>query len=438
LIDPCPAPPIRGVATHGKTGISIFLNAELSVAFSKCYGYTGFFCPPRLISRTKIYTTMVKSRRMKVLGEEMTKAAIESVNQNEMLKKASKKGYTAKVDFLLRNLKLTDAMDLFKDYKDVIKFIDDRYSNPSSRKAYYTAVISLAKHSNLPVDMDGHEALYNRMMESAKESDKIAAQSQPKVAGIKIGGKAVAWKDVVDVGEKLRSEDIGSPDALLVSIYSLMPPRRLADFLNMQIYKTDKAFSTSNTENSLVVNTRNKNIMLYVRDYKTVGTYGTWTKKITGVLFKCIMKSLTERPRKYLFENSKGESYQSSSFSRYVSDTFKRHLGVGLGVTDLRHLFVTFTLSKNPSMHERRRVADEMGHSTELQSMYNIATNEIQHAANEARHNATLATIKESRKKIDDLLKSITEISQIPTVRGQIDEVVVELFKSVDSLAGIK
>jgi hypothetical protein len=88
-------------------------------------------------------------------------------------------------------------------------------------------------------------------------------------------------------------------------------------------------------------------------------------------------------------------------------------------------------------MHERRRVADEMGHSTELQSMYNIATNESQHAANEARHYATLATIKESRKKIDDLLKSITEISQIPTVRGQIDEVVVELFKSVDSLAGI-
>jgi hypothetical protein len=160
LNDPCSAPPIRGLATHGKTGKSIVLNAELSVAFSKCYGYTGFFCHLRLISRTKIYTTMVKSRRMKVLGEEMTKAAIESVNENEMLKKASKKGYTANVDFLLRNLKLTDAMDLFKDYKVVIKFIDDRYSNHSSRKAYYTSLISLAKHSNLPVDMDGHEAFY--------------------------------------------------------------------------------------------------------------------------------------------------------------------------------------------------------------------------------------------------------------------------------------
>jgi hypothetical protein len=34
---------------------------------------------------------MVKSRRMKVLGEEMTKAALESVKENEMLKKASEK-----------------------------------------------------------------------------------------------------------------------------------------------------------------------------------------------------------------------------------------------------------------------------------------------------------------------------------------------------------
>jgi hypothetical protein len=335
---------------------------------------------------------------------------------------------------LLRNLKLTDALDLYKDYKTVIKFIDDRYSNQSSRKSYYTALISLTKHSNLPVDMDGHEAFYERMMESAKESDRIAAQSQPKVASIKIGGKAVAWKDIVDLGQKLRKEDIGSPDALLVSIYSLMPPRRLSDFLNMQIYKSDKAFSQSNTENSLVINTRNKNIIFYVRDYKTVGTHGTWTKKIIEVLFKCIMKSLKDRPRTYLFENTKGERYQSSSFSKYVSDTFKRHLGVGLGVTDLRHLFVTFTLAKNPSMQERQRVADEMGHSTELQSMYNIATPSIVHAVNEARHNTTLATIKDSRQKIDDMLKSITTVLHIATMRAQIGDVLNELFKSNDSL----
>jgi hypothetical protein len=89
------------------------------------------------MSRTKIYTSMVKSRRMRVLREEMTKAALESVNENEMLKKASKNGYTAKVDFLLKNLKLTNALDLYKEYKTVIKFIDDWYSNQSSRKSYF-------------------------------------------------------------------------------------------------------------------------------------------------------------------------------------------------------------------------------------------------------------------------------------------------------------
>jgi hypothetical protein len=269
------------------------------------------------------------------------------------------------------------------------------------------------------------------MMESAKESDRITAQSQPKVAGIKIGGKAVAWKDVLDLGEKLQSEDIGSPDSLLTSIYSLLPPRRLSDFLNMHVYKTDKAFGTSNTENSLVVNTRNKNIMLYVRDYKTAGTYGTWTKKITGVLFKCIMKSLADRPRTYLFENSKGESYQSSTFSKYVSDMFKRHLGVGLGVTDLRHLYVTFILSKNPSMHERQRVAEEMGHSTELQSMYNIATSESQHSANEAQVQHKATTVREAKQKILDLLKGVSKLEQIEPVKKQIGNILEEVFSLI-------
>jgi hypothetical protein len=409
----------------------MFLNAQLPMGSWKCCGYAFSFCAIKIISRTKIYTSMVKSRRMKILEEEMTKAALETVNENEMLKKASKKGYTSKVDFLLRNLKLTDALDLFNDYKTVIKFIDDRYSNHSSKKAYYTALISLAKHSNLPVSMEGHEAFYERMVKSAKELDRIAAQSQPKVASIKIGGKAVAWKDVVDLGEKLRKEDIGSPDALLVSIYSLMPPRRLSDFLNMQIYKTDKAFSQSNTENSLVINTRNKNIMLYVRDYKTVGTYGTWTKKITGVLFKCIMKSLKDRPRTYLFENTKGESYQSSSFSKYASDTLKWHLGVGLGVTDLCHLFVTFTLAKNPSMQKRQRVADEMGHSTELQSMYNISTPAVVHAANEAQAQHKAAAVKESKQKILDLLKGVAQLDEIDSAKKKIGDILDDLFNLI-------
>jgi hypothetical protein len=56
--------------------------------------------------------------------------------------------------------------------------------------------------------MDGHKAFYERIMGSTKELDRIAAQSQPKVTSIKIGGKAVAWKDIVDLGEKLRKEEL--------------------------------------------------------------------------------------------------------------------------------------------------------------------------------------------------------------------------------------
>lgn len=79
---------------------------------------------------------MVKSRKMKELGEKMTKEALESVEENEVLKKVTKKGYTDKVDFLLRNLGSTDALDLFKDSKVVINFIDGPYSTHSSQKAH--------------------------------------------------------------------------------------------------------------------------------------------------------------------------------------------------------------------------------------------------------------------------------------------------------------
>lgn len=375
---------------------------------------------------------MVKSRRMKEMGEKMTKRALESVKENEVLKKATKKGYTAKVDFLLRSLKLTDALDLFKDYKAVIKFIDERYTNSSSRKAYYTSLILLAKHSALDVNMDGHEAFYNRMMESAKESDKLQAQNKPKVASVKLDGRAVNRKDVLAVGQKVRDEDLGSPDSLLISMYSLTPPRRLSDYLDMKIYKTLNAFDKAgDTGNSLLINTRNKYCILRVGDFKTHKTYGKWTKKLTGVLFKVIVQSIKDHPRTYLFENTKGESYTSATFSKYFTDIFKKHLGTGLSVNDLRHLYVTMVLAKNPSMHERQEVALQMGHSIDLQNFYNIATSPAEHAAKEAKEHNKAATVKGSKQKILDLLKGVKTLEDLEPAKKQISKILDEVFNLV-------
>jgi hypothetical protein len=149
-----------------------------------------------------------------------------------------------------------------------------------------------------------------------------------------------------------------------------------------------------------------------ISEFKTFKDKGTYTAKITGVLYEIIKTSLAEHKRKFMFENTNQEPYTSGTFSKLLTDTLKRNLHCSLSLNSLRHLKISDFNQKNPSVREREQLAWEMGSSVALRAFYNQPDTEATRAAREAEKNAKLAEIKKLREHIDASTKKIFQLSQ--------------------------
>jgi hypothetical protein len=138
-----------------------------------------------------------------------------------------------------------------------------------------------------------------------------------------------------------------------------------------------------------------------ISEYKTVKDKGTYTAKITGVLYEIIKTSLSEHKRRWIFENTNHEPYTSGTFSKLLSDALKRNLHASLSLNSLRHLEISDFNRTNPLVRERERLAWEMGSSIQLQQFYEQPDTDATRAARAAEKNAKLAEIQKLRLTID-------------------------------------
>jgi hypothetical protein len=294
----------------------------------------------------------------------------------------------------------------------VIEYIVNRYPNMNSQTGYLIAFVSLIKHTTLQMTDAVQQKWFDALMSAAGSAQEIAKDNAPKVASIMLNGKPIQWRDVLECEKQLRKDEFASRDHLLVAMYMLIPQRRLCNYCQMEVFKSQTEFNNSEEPNKMFVNTRNKFVEMSIENHKTAKTYDKYETKLTGVLFEIIKTSIIERKQKILFENTNHDPYTSGTFSKYVTDTFKRFLKASCGENALRHMKITAFLATNPSIKAREELAYQMGNSAEIQGFYNIATRSKELAAKEAEKNAKLQQIKDLREKIDQCIKTISQLSQ--------------------------
>jgi hypothetical protein len=327
-----------------------------------------------------------KGKKKSVTIEETT----QQVENNQNLASETQTDYVRKTNFIARCLNEKNIQKLVNQPDKVIKYIIDQYPNMNSRTGYLVTFVSLIKHTNLQVADTVQQKFYDAMMEAAGAAQDIAKGFAPKVASIMLNGKPVQWKDVLECEKRLRKDELASKDYLLVSMYTLIPSRRLKDYGKMEVFKSQTEFNGSEEPNKMFVNTRNKYVEMCIGNYKTAKMYDKYEAKLTGVLFDVIKTNLAEHKQKYLFENTNKDPYTNGTFSKCVTDTFKRAMKTSLGVNSLCHLRITAFLATNPSIKAREELAYQTGNSAEIQALYNIATMPEEAAAKEAGRNAKL------------------------------------------------
>jgi len=253
----------------------------------------------------------------------------------------------------MRMAKLRKDKVQYNILSDLLKWFEKEELGASSQKVYLSAI----KHSNpegFPAPLQEKlNDLYKA--QSKRDTQQTLTDTQQE--------RFVKWDEIAKLQEEFPEPKTTAKwkQYLVVSLYTLNAPVR-ADYAEMEVHtKYDK----KRTGNELIWNKTPKFIF---RKYKTAKTYGEVSIPVSKPLQKVIadwFNHLGNIPP-YLL----GSPSTPNTFAVYVASTFKQLLGKELGVSMLRHAYITHMFPKLKSIKQKQDLAQKMLHSKDLQEKY--------------------------------------------------------------------
>lgn len=277
---------------------------------------------------------------------------IQKIKDSRNITESSLNLYKRNIKRLIKEANSEDP-DIFTSDATLAKLMVASNNTLASYVASCLVVLGLDKTKN----RDRLEELNTRLKQVNKNIKEGSHRKDKETADL---------EDVIKLADKLRIHFFKtkltyseSSDAVLMSLYTLLPPSRSETFANLEIY-TGKNKPEDNTKNYLWV--KNKSSIYFVLNhFKTVKTHGAVVEQITDkVLVKMLVKFVDDFKTKYLFESKKCESIKASDVSRNLVRLTK-DIGA-LSSSSLRHLYLSKKYSK--VMNDLDKDASFMLHNT--------------------------------------------------------------------------
>jgi hypothetical protein len=286
--------------------------------------------------------------------------------------------------YILNGKKPYKSLSFLKKTDDLAQKIESGYSESTQKTIYasITSVLSLFKDK--PAYKKTHQFYHEKMMGKAEEAaavdtaEKTPQQKENWLEWSQIEQKA---KELCEEAQKYVAAKTITPEqfesilhAIILSLYTSVPPRRNQDYLAMTVARLPKSKSVdtlAKDKNWLIVDSTKTPRQFIYNVYKTAKTYGQQQINIpTGLadLLKLYLKhhptlhaaSVKEAP--FLVEASGAPLTAGNAITRVLN----RALGKKIGCSMLRHIY----LSGKYDIQEMRADADSMGHSLSQQKQY--------------------------------------------------------------------
>jgi hypothetical protein len=262
------------------------------------------------------------------------------------------KQYTIRIN----RLKKAD-IDAVADPSSLIKWFDEEKLGASSQKVYLSAIKNSDPEKFPKILQDKLNELYAKQNE--KDKEQVLTEKQQL--------NFVKWNELLDVQKKLAEKENKTDNQwkqyLVASLYTLNPPVR-ADYGEMEVHrKADK----KRTGNELIWG--GKKPVFVFRNYKTAKTYGEVKLPVSKPLQEVITKWFEHLGRvpMYLIGDTPSNP---NTFGIYVSETFKRYTGKELGISLIRHSYITHIYPTLKTIKQKEALANSMLHSRDLQEKY--------------------------------------------------------------------
>jgi hypothetical protein len=139
-----------------------------------------------------------------------------------------------------------------------------------------------------------------------------------------------------------------------------IPPRRSQDWTEMKLRGVSRKAKDPKEFNYIRANN------FHFVKYKTASVYGEQVIEIPKELKTIINKWKKLNPHEFLLVNSDGTQMSVVRIAQILNRIFGKNISTGM----LRHIYITDKLGHIPSLEEMKSIADDMGHSIDMQLQY--------------------------------------------------------------------
>lgn len=270
--------------------------------------------------------------------------------------------------------------------QDIINQKIAQYNSSASQRTIVATIVSVLSsvanlHLNYRKAFDNYKDLLDKMIdEKNKEPKNVMTERQEKnwisMDQIReIRDKKIKEVEAFDTDEDLnRAQWSTLSQALLLSLFTFIPPRRNADYIHMYVSRKPMVQVKQKLEyNYYFV----KDGILSFNNYKTSKTYGNQTFDINNnePLLDILDEYIKYHPNNRfvlfpLLVSYYGEPYSDASMvSQIINRAFKELPDAKqIGSTMIRHIYLTNEFEDEDE--KRKKIADSMGHSISMQRDY--------------------------------------------------------------------
>lgn len=271
----------------------------------------------------------------------------------------SLRNYIRSINILRKAFGIPDnELEFLKDSKKVIDWIESSKYALNSRKAIYIAIVGTLK------SVDGYDIEpYRLQMDLANKQVTETYQSQALSESEQT--KYLPWSQILDAVEKARVavEDVWTlQEYIVLALYTLQAPARL-DYGEMKVVPVEPANPVGNY---LVWS---KKPYFYFSEYKTFKVYGVMKIQLAPALVKALEEWLAY-PDSYLLVDRAGGPLGAVALGQLIISTFEKHCSKKIGVSILRHSYISHVRSKELPIKQSDALARMMMHSPQMSVIY--------------------------------------------------------------------
>lgn len=250
-----------------------------------------------------------------------------------------------------------------KDFENSEKLLDDF----TEKYQLNSVIVSISALKSWLIEKDAKEKLVNEYMEILKEligEKENHVNKQELTSEEKELGEDFDWEKLQEKSKKYIEANIGKAkgnrlrDLLILSLFSLQPPARLGNYLDMEI-RQGKGSKLPDSKNYLMVSGNDYKFIF--NKYKTAKHLGKVELKVESSLMKDLLAKYIKERKAQDGKNPDLLDITTSQMSAVLRNVTKKFLPTGITLNPFRHSFATWFMASNPSIEEKEKITKILG-----------------------------------------------------------------------------